>query len=200
MRTLAHTPAQAPEQVRDQRYSRASDAWAFGLVLLELYDRKVPFAELTPMGVVAELLAGECPRPPANMPPFLQAACQRLWRVHPANRTSVAKVLAAMRARWHDNGDVRDAGDSRDDLDEGAPLNARESDVNLEHELKPEPGDSIPAPRKAASLRDDRPVAAHYRTVGGQPATQHERPVAPHYRRTLPEMEKPVAAHYGVIQ
>jgi len=62
----------APEVVKNQTYTLSSDVFSFGLILFELYTRKLPLREME------DVFKGEIPTIPSNCPgdySFLYKAC-----------------------------------------------------------------------------------------------------------------------------
>jgi len=93
--------------MNDQLYSRASDAWSFGVILFEMWAREPPFEGLNNLKVASRVMNGGCLTPPANMPDFLASACRSLWSHASRDRPRVKDVVAAMRARWLESGELR---------------------------------------------------------------------------------------------
>lgn len=98
-RVLSHS-WMAPEQLLHQEYSRASDAWAFGVILFEIYAREVPFKGMTNVRVIQSVTSGSQLTPPDTMPTEVAEQCDLLWRRDPASRPVVSKVVASLRAKW----------------------------------------------------------------------------------------------------
>ncbi|KAI6113809.1 kinase-like domain-containing protein, partial [Pisolithus thermaeus] len=83
----------APELLDDGHASMASDVWAFGMTVLELFTRAVPFSDCrTTTGVMAKLTKRELhPRPPAESTQFRMTdtwweICTSCWRNDPSSR------------------------------------------------------------------------------------------------------------------
>jgi serine/threonine protein kinase len=93
----------APESIEKQRYSRASDTWAYGVTVWELLSRSTPWPELSPtqacVAVITKNLRLERPaRCPVEVFEFLQAC----WRSEPADRITVNGLIAGFSERLAD--------------------------------------------------------------------------------------------------
>lgn len=81
--TISHMP---PETLSaGHTISCATDIWSFGMLLWELWTRRVPFDGLSPQAVVEKVLAHELPPWPPKTPPVLEQIAGRCWsRVRPS--------------------------------------------------------------------------------------------------------------------
>ncbi|KAK2077996.1 hypothetical protein QBZ16_003864 [Prototheca wickerhamii] len=98
----------APEVIHSQNYTKASDVYAFGLILWELLTWKLPFAELTPFQIILTVAErGERPHVPENPADYaggdfygseryvaLMRAC---WAQTPAERPGFDQVIVILR-------------------------------------------------------------------------------------------------------
>ncbi|KDQ13850.1 hypothetical protein BOTBODRAFT_33287 [Botryobasidium botryosum FD-172 SS1] len=101
---------QAPELVnvdspRDARRTKASDMFAFGRVMIEVYTLVVPFAGSTDGDVNLKAAAGQLPLRPTGQEVRARGLNDRMWkltkkccRYEPARRPSADEVIA----RWQD--------------------------------------------------------------------------------------------------
>ena len=87
----------APEVIRDSRFSRGSDAWAYGVVVWEMLTGQQPYAGLEPMAVAYNIAVGKftLPVPDAAPRPFdrLLAGC---WETEPRARPRFSAILALL--------------------------------------------------------------------------------------------------------
>ena len=88
----------SPEALSAQRFSQASDVWAFGVTAWELLtDGAKPFASIATDDVVAEKVrGGAClPRPPGGStrcPDELWGVLMSCWEAEPGGRPSFADL------------------------------------------------------------------------------------------------------------
>lgn len=75
------------------KHSRASDAWALGIVLYELLVLRPPFQSEHPRLLAEQIRAGPVPPLPATCPAELRQLCGALLRREPARRLSPAEAL-----------------------------------------------------------------------------------------------------------
>ncbi len=93
----------APEQVRGEPATPASDVWSLGTVLLELVLGRPPEAGLSTEELRAQVALGGRPDvPTVDVPVALQAIVARCLRADPAARYPDAGTLAADLARFLD--------------------------------------------------------------------------------------------------
>jgi hypothetical protein len=77
----------APEAIRGEAASEACDAWAFGVVLWELFTGAEPWAETPAVTVVAAVGFGGATLPlPPTLPPAIAATIRDCWAADPGAR------------------------------------------------------------------------------------------------------------------
>ena len=76
----------SPEALRCRCFSRASDVWAFGVLLWELYSGgALPYRDIDDVGLLeTQLAAGHRLACPPNCPPAEYAVMQRCWAAKPS--------------------------------------------------------------------------------------------------------------------
>lgn len=93
--------AAAPELRRAGRVTTASDVYAFGVLLFELFARHGPFASFPPLYAAALLYDGHRPSrseiPPGPRGDALWAIIERCWAQDPAQRPDMRQVEADLR-------------------------------------------------------------------------------------------------------
>ncbi|KAI6167283.1 kinase-like domain-containing protein [Pisolithus thermaeus] len=89
----------APEILNDEEISAPADVWSFGMTLLELFTRKIPFHQFKPMVVLGKILRGKIPSRPSSEETCLRLTnpwwdiCLKCWKIEPASRPTIAYVL-----------------------------------------------------------------------------------------------------------
>jgi hypothetical protein len=92
----------APEQLQRLAYSKASDVFAFAVLLFEIFAREEPWKGIPPINVITKVVAGERMAVPAAATPVLGALIEQCWAQDPAQRPhmrAVCKVLEEEVAR-----------------------------------------------------------------------------------------------------
>jgi hypothetical protein len=78
------------------RFTTASDVWAYGMLMVEVYtDGAKPFAHIPFDSVFDWVGAGNQPQQPANCPPVVYATVQQCWSLDSSQRPSFAKLVAS---------------------------------------------------------------------------------------------------------
>jgi eukaryotic-like serine/threonine-protein kinase len=106
--TIVGTPAYfAPEVLRGNKASAASDLWALGVILYEMTSGRLPFRGNTVIETCTSILNDEPPKLPERVPPGLRSIILRCLAKEPAHRyRSAGEVAAALEAVHSDTGDV----------------------------------------------------------------------------------------------
>jgi len=78
----------APELLCGKRCSRESDVYAFGIMLYEIFSRKIPYENEDPESVLAQIKesAGKRPHIPDGCPPLVEAMMIECWHQDPGVR------------------------------------------------------------------------------------------------------------------
>jgi len=88
---------QSPEAMERGEYSPASDVYALGMIVFELFTREVPFRNLNPhQAALAVIAEDKRPEIPAFVPPKFAALMHACWLRDPRARPSVQEVLATL--------------------------------------------------------------------------------------------------------
>jgi serine/threonine protein kinase len=90
---------QAPEQMESQKYSTKSDAWAYGVVLYELYKREVPWAGVANLKVAARVMRGEHLPVPDNAPVYIGEVMLAVFNPEAKQRPSMRRVVQAVEGK-----------------------------------------------------------------------------------------------------
>jgi proto-oncogene tyrosine-protein kinase Met len=88
----------APEVVESMpyRFTTASDVWAFGMLMMEVYtDGAKPLAQIPFDSVFDWVRAGNQPQQPANCPRVVYDTVQQCWSLDSSQRPSFAKLVAS---------------------------------------------------------------------------------------------------------
>eukprot|EP01114_Cavostelium_apophysatum_P009786 TRINITY_DN2304_c0_g1_i7.p1 TRINITY_DN2304_c0_g1~~TRINITY_DN2304_c0_g1_i7.p1 ORF type:complete len:579 (+),score=114.98 TRINITY_DN2304_c0_g1_i7:230-1738(+) len=82
----------APECFISQTYSRKSDAWAFGVTLIELYTAKIPFSNMENLQVAALVSRGEMQPPNFQAPDVIQRLVKNCMRFDAKERPTFEEI------------------------------------------------------------------------------------------------------------
>lgn len=99
--TTAGTPNyMAPELLRDKPFGKASDVYAFGMCLWEMFTREIPFDGWTPFHIRDAVLEGERPPLPRSYDclPVIRDIVQRCWSDDPAARPTFEELERRLRS------------------------------------------------------------------------------------------------------
>ncbi|KIK21985.1 hypothetical protein PISMIDRAFT_680736 [Pisolithus microcarpus 441] len=101
----------APEFLDDGHASMASDVWAFGMTVLELFTRLMPFSDCPSLkGVMRRLMSGELPpRPATEVTQFRLTdtwweICLSCWGRDPSSRPIMKDVVEKVKAAMYPTG------------------------------------------------------------------------------------------------
>eukprot|EP01102_Stenamoeba_stenopodia_P020233 TRINITY_DN7810_c0_g1_i1.p1 TRINITY_DN7810_c0_g1~~TRINITY_DN7810_c0_g1_i1.p1 ORF type:complete len:751 (-),score=131.19 TRINITY_DN7810_c0_g1_i1:100-2352(-) len=87
----------APEILRGEQFSTASDVYSFGIIMWELIARQLPFKDLPFNHQIEEkVLKGERPQIPNNCPSYWSTLMNQCWDNDPKRRPSFAKISATL--------------------------------------------------------------------------------------------------------
>jgi serine/threonine protein kinase len=82
----------APELFKDQPKSFATDVYALGFTLWEIYERRVPFGNMPEAAVVNQVLSGQRPNFTSRTPSSVRELAVACWSSEPKKRPTAAKV------------------------------------------------------------------------------------------------------------
>ncbi|KAG8741550.1 hypothetical protein FRC10_002727 [Ceratobasidium sp. 414] len=88
---------QPDEDGRPPPFSIGSDIWAFGMVMLEIQTRNIPWAHLiSDSAVMLGVMQGKTPPPPktVTIAPALWALMQQCWKQDPSERVPMRELMA----------------------------------------------------------------------------------------------------------
>ena len=83
----------APELMNGESPSKATDIWAYGMVLLELATRKRPFAQAMPAVVPHLILSAKLPKIPVDTPKEISQLIKNCWTMNPNDRPTIAQLF-----------------------------------------------------------------------------------------------------------
>ena len=87
----------SPEAITTGQFSQASDVWAFGVLLWELFSHaRQPFSDIDTARVAKHICAGGTLSQPTDMPDSVFRLVQRCWHREPARRPTFDELLKAL--------------------------------------------------------------------------------------------------------
>jgi predicted Ser/Thr protein kinase len=92
VQTIGPVKWQAPEQMTRRAYSRASDVFAFGVVLYEIFTASPPWAGLTPLEVAAKVMGGATLEMPSTVDKRISHIAKECWQREPNDRPEMKEV------------------------------------------------------------------------------------------------------------
>ena len=94
----------APELFMDRPKSFATDIYALGLTLWEIYERRVPFGNMPEAAVVNQVLSGRRPGiASTEMPEEINKLIQLCWSEDPRERPAADKMAFILTRLWNAN-------------------------------------------------------------------------------------------------
>jgi serine/threonine protein kinase len=82
----------APELFKAQPRAYATDVYALGITLWEIYERREPFSNKPEAAVVSQVLSGERPNFTSQTPAAVRELAIACWSKEPKRRPAAAKV------------------------------------------------------------------------------------------------------------
>lgn len=84
----------APEVIKTNTFSKASDVWSFGVVLWELLTGQVPYRDVEPLAVAYGVAMNSLTLPvPSTCPDFFSGLMKDCWQQDPHKRPSFQGIL-----------------------------------------------------------------------------------------------------------
>jgi hypothetical protein len=86
----------APEHLQRLAYSKATDVFAFAVLLFEIFAREEPWKNVPPINAITKVIAGERMVVPASASAVVRSLMEQCWAQDPAQRPhmrAVCKVL-----------------------------------------------------------------------------------------------------------
>jgi serine/threonine protein kinase len=87
----------SPEQIEKLQYSAASDVFAFGVLLFEIFARERPWVGVQLLVIAKRVLDGERMTPPASAPTDVQELMLRCWSASPSDRPDMNVVRRVLK-------------------------------------------------------------------------------------------------------
>ena len=92
----------APEVVEDveANINKMCDVFSYGMVLYEIFDRKIPFANICSDALAgAAVVQGDCPPIPSNLPSYLHPLLRACWKKDPKQRPQFEAIVRAIQTQ-----------------------------------------------------------------------------------------------------
>ena len=92
----------APEVVEDveANINKMCDVFSYGMVLYEIFDRKIPFANIRSDALAgAAVVQGDCPPIPSNLPSYLHPLLKACWKKDPKQRPQFEAIVRAIQTQ-----------------------------------------------------------------------------------------------------
>ena len=126
----------APETLRYTKFSTASDVWAYGVTLWEIYTLgERPYFQVCNENVPQEILNGLTLEIPDYCPENIKTVMMKCWRKHPDNRCSFEDIVSFIKKRSdiqesNCSGPINDNGEYDDVVyDEESALNHQQNPI-----------------------------------------------------------------------
>lgn len=87
----------APEVMEQETFSPASDVYSFGMIMWEMFTRKVPFTDLNPhQAALAVIMNDKRPEIPTYVPSRYSDLIQACWQKDPSARPTMPHILQTL--------------------------------------------------------------------------------------------------------
>jgi serine/threonine protein kinase len=87
----------APEILNGLHYSEKADVFSFGMVLYEIFARKLPFyEEMWDSKVEEHIVSGLRPELPTNVPSLFSDMLIACWHAEPQRRPTFVRIIEAI--------------------------------------------------------------------------------------------------------
>jgi serine/threonine protein kinase len=86
----------APEIFQNQMYTEKADVYSFGIVLWELYTRKIPFEKESTFNIPILVIKGERPSISKDCPKDYAKLMKSCWHEKPSKRPSFSKIIKTL--------------------------------------------------------------------------------------------------------
>ncbi len=79
--------------MRNEEYTERADVYSYGIILYEVFARKLPFGKRTRFQIEVDVVAGLRPEVPHDMPPSWRTLLQNAWHDDSSVRPPFALIL-----------------------------------------------------------------------------------------------------------
>src|SRR5437588_3079763 len=88
-------PYLAPEVLSGEPYTKESDVYSFGMIMLEFASGKKPFHDRSCVdSLISDILKGERPQITCDVPEFYVKLMKKCWDPNPKNRPTTEEVYS----------------------------------------------------------------------------------------------------------
>ncbi len=91
--TIGPVKWMAPEQLERMAYSRASDVFAFGVLLYEIFARSTPWPGLANVNVITQVITGKRMELPKSIPASVRRTMKQCWAHEASARPKMPVVV-----------------------------------------------------------------------------------------------------------
>jgi len=99
LRNVGPVKWMAPECFTNHEYSKKTDVWSFGVLLVEIFTRKPPFPEMAPVDVATKIIKCELQPSLQNVdtaPPMMMYLVQKCCQFDPEKRLDFPGIVAQL--------------------------------------------------------------------------------------------------------
>lgn len=86
----------APEVFEQQPYDAKADVYSFGMVLWELYTKKIPFEDINTFEIPVAVIRGDRPAIPKDCPKEYAKLIKECWHKKPSKRPAFSKIVKVL--------------------------------------------------------------------------------------------------------
>jgi mitogen-activated protein kinase kinase kinase len=92
----------APESIKKQEYSTKSDVWAYGCLVIEIYNRGDVYPGMTLLSIATQVCSGDLtPNIPKHLPQSLHDMLRRCWSMDPVQRPAMQEIVEIVDKAYH---------------------------------------------------------------------------------------------------
>ena len=86
----------APELVMGKKASQKTDVFSFAMILVELWEHKLPYDDITAVRALIAIVQGDRPTTSKKCPKLIDELMQKCWKADPEERPDISTVLQSL--------------------------------------------------------------------------------------------------------